>query len=101
MNNNGILKLVLAVGFLLCLFDMPYWYYQVVRLLGTAGMAYLAWEDYQIGKKQYALVYGIAALLLNPFYKIAFGRTMWNTLDILFALYLLADVFVFRRDSKK
>lgn len=97
MSFNAKVKLALAAGFLLCLLDMPYWYYQMVRLLGTIGLAYLSWDDFKRGQKPYALFYGIAAVLLNPVIKIAFGRTIWNFIDVVLAVFLLVDVFIVRK----
>ena len=44
MNKNvlALLKLGLAVLLLLCLADMPYGFYQLVRFAATAAFAYLA-----------------------------------------------------------
>lgn len=39
-----LLKLAIAVLLLLCLVDMPYGFYQLVRFAATAAFAYLAYD---------------------------------------------------------
>lgn len=95
--NNAIpniiwFKISLILILLLCLFDMPYWYFQIVRIFGTIGFAYLAYSDFKNKLKFTAYVFGIAAILLNPIVKISFGRSMWNVLDVILALILLLTI---------
>jgi hypothetical protein len=45
MNKQSI-KISLAAALLLCLLDMPYWYFQLIRILATLGFGYLAYVDY-------------------------------------------------------
>jgi len=47
----ALVGLVLAVLMLVCLFDMPYGYYTLVRFLAMIGFAYLAYKAYDEGKK--------------------------------------------------
>jgi hypothetical protein len=46
---NSTIKIVLAVLFFICLFDMPYGYYQFVRFAGLIGFAILAYQANQQG----------------------------------------------------
>jgi hypothetical protein len=88
---NGI-KFVLAVMFLICLAPMPYGYYQMVRFLGMLGFAVLAYNEYNSGSENMAFFYGASALLINPFFKVALGRTLWNIVDIIWAVVLLSSL---------
>ena len=42
-----LLKLAIAVLLLLCLVDMPYGFYQLVRFAATAAFAYLAYDNFK------------------------------------------------------
>ena len=88
------IKISLIVILLLCLFDLPYWYYQLVRLFGTIGFAYLAFVDYKAGVKYSPYVFGVAAILLNPIAKVSFGREMWNVIDIVLAVILIVSILL-------
>ena len=84
-----IIKLVLAVLFLLCLADMPYGFYQFVRFLALIGFGILAWESGQRNYSSEMLVYVALAILFQPLFKIALGRSLWNIIDVVVAVGLL------------
>lgn len=86
---SRLISIVLAVLLLLCLFDMPYSYYQFVRFAATAGFAYLAWMSYENDEKQKMFVFIVLAALFQPFFKIALGRSLWNVIDVVVALGLV------------
>lgn len=88
-----IVKLILAILLLLCLFKMPYGYYQLVRFLATMIFAFLAYiETRKAGKLEiYFWIFLGLAVLFQPFEKIALGRFIWNTVDILVAIFLIFD----------
>ena len=89
--NNGI-KILLAILFLLCLVDMPYYYYQFVRFVALIGFAILAYQAQ--GRQTEMIIYGGLALLFQPFFKVALGRQMWNIVDVIVGLGLLASIFL-------
>lgn len=88
------IKITLIVILLLCLVDMPYWYYQLVRIFGTMGFAYLAYVDYKAGVKYTPYVFGVAAILLNPIAKISFGREMWSVIDVVIAVIVFLTILL-------
>lgn len=92
MKNIIWIKISLIIILLLCLLDMPYWYFQLVRIFGTIGFGYLAYLDYKNKLKLTPYIFGIAAILLNPIVKISFGRNVWNVIDIILALILLLTI---------
>lgn len=91
--NTNIIKIVLAVLFFLCLADMPYGYYQFVRFAGLVGFAILAYQANQQGRQTEMIIYGVLALLFQPFFKIALGREIWNIIDVVVGICLLVSVF--------
>lgn len=84
------IKIILAASLLLCLLNMPYGYFQLVRFSAMIGFAYLA---YSARKKNEMLIYIGLAILFQPFFKIAMGRTIWNILDLIVAIGLLTSFF--------
>lgn len=87
MNN---IKLILAVLLLLCLAQMPYGYYQFIRLASMIVFTILAYQYFEREKMPLAITFGGLALLFQPFIKIALGRTMWNVVDVVVAIGLMA-----------
>lgn len=88
-----LISILLAVLLILCLFDMPYGYYQFVRFAATAGFAYLAWMSYENDEKQKMFVFIVLAALFQPFFKIALGRSLWNVIDVVVAVGLVISAF--------
>ena len=89
-----IIKVSLAIILLLCLLDMPYGFYQLVRFLALVGFAYLAYSAKQSGKQTEMFVYGALALLFQPFLKVALGRELWNIVDFIVAAGLIGSFWM-------
>lgn len=96
---NHAIKIILAILFFLCLADMPYGYYQLVRFLGLIGFAILAIKAYHQNKETEMFVYVSLALLFQPFFKIALGREIWNIVDIVVGLGLLISIFISAKEK--
>ena len=82
--------LILAAMMLLCLAPMPYGYFQLVRFLATVAFGIMAYQYYTKHKTVAAYTFGVLALLFQPMYKIALGRVLWNVVDVIVALLLIA-----------
>jgi len=97
---ENIIKVILSILFLICLFDMPYAYYQLVRFFGMFGFSILAYVDYEKNKTWF-VIWLSSAILINPFFKIALGRDLWNFIDIIWAILLIINILKeFRRKRK-
>jgi hypothetical protein len=83
------LSIILAIFLFLCLADMPYGYYQFVRFAAAAFFACGAYKENEFGSKELAIVFIVLAILFQPFFKIALGRTLWNIVDVIVGLGLL------------
>lgn len=86
-----LVKIVLAIVLAMCIFKMPYGYYQFVRLSGCIG---LIWLTYEYGKSLLAIPCILSAILLNPIIKIHFDRDTWNIIDVIIAIALVIWVIV-------
>ncbi|MBN8707342.1 MAG: hypothetical protein J0L62_15830 [Bacteroidetes bacterium] len=98
---NNAIKIILAILFFLCLADMPYGFYQIVRLFGLIGFAILAYQANQQGKQTEMIIYCGLALLFQPFFKIALGRQIWNIVDLIVGIGLLLSVFIKPKESQR
>ncbi|MEO9021218.1 MAG: DUF6804 family protein [Ginsengibacter sp.] len=88
------IKIILSILFLLCLFDMPYGYYEATRFIGMLGFALLAYYSNQQNKKTEVIIYIALALLFQPFIKVALGRTIWDITDVIVSVGLIISIFV-------
>jgi len=105
-------QVVLAIIMALCLLEMPYGYYTIVRFLSMIVFGVMAgWhalECCEAGKdkkiaKVITIVSGVLALLFQPIVKISLGRGLWNFLDIVAALFLIGVVIweTYRKSGNK
>jgi hypothetical protein len=68
---------------------MPYGYYQLYRLVACVIFGYLAIKS---NDDAWIILWGISALLVQRFFKIALGRELWNIIDLVFAVVLLISL---------
>ena len=88
-----IIKIILAILFFLCLLKMPYGFYQLVRCAALVGFAILAYMANQNHNQTEMIVYIVLAMLFQPFLKIAFGRQIWNIIDVVIGIALIVSIF--------
>lgn len=87
------LRTGLAIGLVLCLFSMPYGFYQFIRFAAMAIFVYLAYCEYKDGHMDRTILFIVLALLFQPFAKVALGRAIWNIVDAAVAIYLIYITF--------
>lgn len=85
--------LYLAAVLLLCLAPMPYGYFTLVRILATVVFGIYAYKCYTAKKEGLTWVFVTLALLFQPFAKVGFGRVIWNIIDVIVAVGLIALFF--------
>lgn len=90
---SPFLKLVVAVLLLLCLADMPYGFYELVRFASAFAFAYLSYDYFRLNKNGLGVTFAALALLFQPFFKVALGRMIWNYVDIIVAVGLICLIF--------
>ena len=89
------LKMVLSILFILCLFHMPYGFYQIVRMIALIGFTILSYDAFRNQRSVLAIAYGGLALLFQPFIKVALHRQLWNIVDVIVAILLIFSIFLF------
>lgn len=102
MKNSGtIIKIALAVLLFMCLLDMPYGFYQFVRFVALIGLGILAYNVSDKENKTEMIIYGGLALLFQPFFKIALGREIWNVVDVIVGIGLIASLIMNNKKSQR
>jgi len=91
---QALIKVSLAALFFLCLLDMPYGFYQFVRFAAMLGFAWLAYQVSEKENKTEMIIYIGLAILFQPLIKIALGRPIWNIVDVIVGLGLIASIFI-------
>ena len=90
-----ILKLIIAIMLILCLADMPYGFYELVRFAAAGAFVYLSYDYFKNKKDGLGFLFAGLALLFQPF---LLGRVLWNIIDIVVAVAL---IFLIVRAFKK
>jgi hypothetical protein len=89
-----IIKIALAILFFLCLLDMPYGYYELVRFIALISFGILAYNAGEKKNKTEMIIYVGLALLFQPFFKIALGRELWNIIDVIVGIGLIGSLII-------
>ena len=85
---------IVAILFLLGSFgDNPYSYYQFLRWIILAIGAYSAYLAYDAGKKIWAWIFGIIAVLFNPIVPFYMQRETWQSIDVLVTMIFFTSLF--------
>ena len=93
MKMHKQIKLALAILLVLCLFDMPYGFYQLVRFLAMIGFGILAYQSNEQKKRTATFIYIGLAVLFQPLLKVYLGRELWNVVDFVVAIGLVITAF--------
>ncbi|HUZ60094.1 MAG TPA: DUF6804 family protein [Hanamia sp.] len=91
---ENIIKVILSVLFFVCLLNMPYGYFQLVRFIALVGFAILAYKENVQGRKTEAIIYVCLGILFQPLVKISLGRQIWNIVDVVVGVALLVSLFM-------
>lgn len=101
-NNISILSLIYAIMLLICWHpDLPYLYFQLIRVIGMITFGLLAYLNYERGNMPFAIIFGISILIIQPFVKVPLGRFNWNILDTIWAVLLIINSIQFLKNKNQ
>ncbi len=98
---ENIIKVILSLLFFVCLLNMPYGYFQLVRFVALVGFTILAYKANEQGRKTEAIIYVCLGILFQPFIKIALGRQLWNIIDVVVGIGLIISIFVRKANTQR
>jgi hypothetical protein len=101
VRSENLIKIALAVLFMLCLFHMPFGYYQLFRFVAVVGFAVLAYYEYERKNIPLVIVFVGLALLFQPLVKVAMGRQAWNIVDVVVAVGLIVTIFLQKQKGQE
>lgn len=93
---------ILTAGFILVLLlitanvSAPYFYYQVVNLLTTLSLSFLAYKSYINNSQIFTYIFAFLTLLFQPLVPIYFGKEGWVVLDYLTSLILFIYIIRYK-----
>ena len=86
------IQIILAAGLLLCLANMSYGYYNLIRYASCVVFGIMAFMAYKEDKTPLTIGYVAIAVLFQPFFKIALGRDIWQFVDVITAVVLIFPI---------
>lgn len=87
------IKITLVILLFLCVLNMPYGYYQFVRIACVLGFSLLAYESYKSNNDtNMAILYFFLVLVFQPFNTVGLNKTTWNLIDIIVSIGLLTSM---------
>lgn len=96
----NILRIGMIVLLLLCVFDMPYGYFQFLRIAAFVVFGLLAWEYRESEQKLFFALYLVGALLFNPVFPVHLGRALWLVMDLAYAALLGYDLVQLGKEAE-
>jgi hypothetical protein len=91
LTTENLIKIALAVLLLICLFQMPYGFYQLFKYIALVGFAILAYYEYERKNIPLVIVFMGLVLLFQPVAKVALGRQAWMVVDVVVAAGLVVS----------
>ena len=76
---------------LVCLFELPYWYFQIFRITALTLFLLFAYHEQKINF--WLITWIFFAIIVQPLYKISFGRELWKFIDVFFSIILTYSFF--------
>lgn len=64
------------------MFDMPYGYYQLLRVGVCVVSAMVAYRAYEASNSKLAWTFAVSALIYNPIAPLALGRELWTFVNL-------------------
>jgi hypothetical protein len=97
---ENLIKIALIILLIICIFHMPYGYYQLFRYIAMVGFAILAYYAYERKNIPIVILFVALALLFQPLSKVPLGRQSWIMVDVLVSVGLCVSLVVQNRTKK-
>ena len=89
---KNTITIILSILLFLCLADMPYGYYQFVRIAATLGFAHLAYSANQQNIDNEVIPYIVLVMIFQPFATVHLNKITWNVIDVIVGIGLLVSL---------
>lgn len=86
-----------VVFLLVAMSDMPYGYYQLLRVVVFCASAYLAFAEGKLDSGFWLWAFIASALIYNPVVKLSLGREIWTYVNLATVALFAAHFWARRR----
>jgi len=95
-----IVRIIASVFLLWALSRHPYGFYTLLRWIVCTSAAYTVYICTTMKRIPWAWVFGVIALLFNPFIPPRIERATWIYIDVVTGIVLLISIFFVREPSQ-
>ena len=81
-----IIKLIIAALLFACWANKLTEHFQLIKIMVCIGFAWLAYIEFKADKLLTPTLFGIGAIILNPFFEIPFLSGSWDLIYLIFAI---------------
>jgi hypothetical protein len=88
--------LVPAILSIVALANLPYGYYQFLRIVVCIAAGYLTYREYKLknGLNAWVIIFSLLAILFNPFISIHLTRAVWAFFNVVCAAIFIAHLII-------
>ena len=86
-----VLKLITSGMLFIAIFQLPYGYYNLLRLAVTASSGISSFNAYKNKNIGTAIIFAIICLLFNPLFPIYLDKGTWFPIDIIVGIFFGAS----------
>lgn len=92
-------RVITGVMLLLAIGDLPYSYYQLLRLVVCGASIFLIWYFIKSKIEWLGWAFIIPAILFNPLFPIYMDKSTWKLLDLLFGVLFLVSLSAYSKEK--
>lgn len=98
-----IVKLILVLIFGLAIMNMPYSYYQFVKVFGMFGLLFLSFISFERNFRTLSVAFLVFAIIFNPFpaFRITFSKDIWRIMDIAVIILIIVSFIINSKKNEK
>jgi hypothetical protein len=89
-----LVRLVTGLLLVIAVADLPYPYYQVLRVVVCGVAGYTAYSSWKQGQQGWAWIFGFIAVLFNPLIPVELMREAWMVIDLAAAAIFFTSAVV-------
>ena len=82
-----LLKFTTSVLLLLGIFQLPYGYYQLLRIVVTISSGISAYKAYENENQGLCIAFALVLILFNPIIPIYLNKEIWIPIDIIVGIF--------------
>lgn len=95
-----IIRIVAGLMLLVAISDLPYSYYQLLRIVICAASIFLVWYFIKSKIDWLGWIFIIPAILFNPIFPIYLDKSAWQLFDLLFGSLFIVSLSALNKEKK-